>query len=172
MAQLSVWARLCTMFTLLCKLPALPNLGMRLGATNFTCKTTKQAIHVSEEFHRTQQRRLLKKKKCRDAGEPCGAIRDVKVERCVEWFGDGAIEPPWSHRIAELRLLEWIGSVENSERCFHQGFFVGPHLQTLVAELDSQRLAWQFSFTQKIFYLTEWANTSEIANLFKNTFEI
>lgn len=35
-AQLSVWTRLCTIACRLCKLPALPSFGMRLGDTNFT----------------------------------------------------------------------------------------------------------------------------------------
>ncbi|MCH95781.1 hypothetical protein A2U01_0016763, partial [Trifolium medium] len=59
-------------------------------------------------------------KECRDAGEPCGAIRDVKVDRRVVGFGDGAIEPPRCHRVAEFGLLERVGGVQNSERCFHQ----------------------------------------------------
>lgn len=36
-AQLSVCTRLCTIACLLCKLPAFPSFGIRLGDTNLTC---------------------------------------------------------------------------------------------------------------------------------------
>lgn len=82
----------------------------------------------------------LLERKCRDTGEPCGAIRDGKGEGRVVGFGDGAIEPPWSYWVAESRLLEWVGGVQNSERCFHQGFFVSPHLDMLKNENFSIQL--------------------------------
>lgn len=123
------------MATRLCKLPALPSFGMRPGATNFTCYTCHSCQCLfSEAFRRTIRRQRFWEKR-RDAGEPCGAIGYEKVPRRVVGFHDGAMEPPRSHRVAESRLLERVGGVQNSERGFHQGFFVGPH-RSLLLDID------------------------------------
>lgn len=55
-AQLSVCTRLCTIACLLCKLPAFPSFGIRLGDTNLTCtqkKKNKTQKSFIEAFRRT-----------------------------------------------------------------------------------------------------------------------
>lgn len=106
-AQLSMWARLWTMATLLCKLPALPSFGMRLGGTNLTCQTchwcqcqcqwgissnTKKIGRVCRE--RERQWKALRGGQGREGSDEGGRIR--------RWRRRATASPP-SRRVAPSR---------------------------------------------------------------------
>ena len=102
-AQLSVCTRLCTMACLLCKLPAFPSFGMRLGDTTltYTNKTKQKKFHwsISSNSRMKNSKLTLNISYMHEfegwvkmyVGEPGGAVLHGQVQRRVVGLSDGPL---------------------------------------------------------------------------------
>lgn len=109
------------MACLLCKLPAFPSFGIKLGDTNLTCTFFHRRILSNSSSGNQFEKIVVHDQTVCYVSEPGGTFWHAEIHGGIVRERDGPSEPFRSNRVAEASLLEWVGRVQDPQRRFYQG---------------------------------------------------